>query len=275
LCKPISGQDISLIPPHILYAEPFTGGGAVYFHKPPSRVEVLNDTNVELMNFYEVARDHFQSLQKKIRNTLHSRDAFRQATVIHHNPDMFDPIKRAWAVWVICSQSFASKMDGAFGFDKTRNTTSLRIANKRVNFTKEYAKRLEQAQIERTDALYIIKSRDFEGAFFYCDPPYIGTNCGHYDGYSEGDYKALLETLSAIHGKFLLSSYPTAILDKYVKRNNWHQISREMFVSINHKSGLKKRKTELLTANYPIEELDANPNKQGGKDPGSTPPSLF
>lgn len=43
---------ISLIPNHRLYAEPFTGGGAVFFMKPPSRVEVLNDTNGELMNFY-------------------------------------------------------------------------------------------------------------------------------------------------------------------------------------------------------------------------------
>src|ERR1700744_2874041 len=102
---------ISLIPEHVLYAEPFTGGGAVFFHKPPSRSEVLNDTNGELMNFYRVTRNNFESLQKMIRDTLHSRNAFRQAEVIYHNPDLFDEVERAWAVWVICAQAFSAKMD--------------------------------------------------------------------------------------------------------------------------------------------------------------------
>jgi len=44
----------SLIPEHTLYSEPFIGGGAIFFAKEPSPVEVLNDTNKELMNFYKV-----------------------------------------------------------------------------------------------------------------------------------------------------------------------------------------------------------------------------
>ncbi len=183
---------ITLIPEHILYAEPFTGGGAVFFHKLPSKSEVLNDTNGELMNFYKSTRDNFSPLQKMIKRTLHCRNSFRQAQVVYHNPDLFDEVRRAWAVWVLCSQGFASKMDGPYGFDKTNNTTSKRIANKRENFTQVYAERLEMVQIECADALYVIQSRDFEGAFFYCDPPYVGSNLGHYKGYTEADYEALL-----------------------------------------------------------------------------------
>lgn len=244
---------VSLIPEHILYAEPFTGGGAVFFHKPPSKVEVLNDTNGELMNFYKVTRDQFKPLQKMIQRTLHCRNAFRQAEVIYHNPDLFDEVRRAWAVWVICAQSFSSRMDGPFGYDKTQNTTSKRIANKRINFTEEYAKRMELIQIECADALYIIKSRDHEQAFFYCDPPYVGTACGHYKGYTEADYEALLELLSRIKGKFLLSSYPTKILSQYAKKYKWPSMKRELFVTVNMKSGNAKKKIEVLTANYPLE----------------------
>lgn len=243
---------VSLMPPHELYAEPFTGGGAVFFNKPASKVEVINDTNGELMNFYTVTRDKFPQLQKMIRSTLHSRNAFRQAEVVYNNPDLFDEIKRAWAVWTICSQGFAAKMDGPFGFDKSNNTTSKRISNKRKNFTAEYSDRLEQVQIECTDALYIIQSRDHQGAFFYCDPPYVGSNCGHYKGYTESDYEALLANLAAIKGKFLLSSYPTALLDSYIKNNGWYTISKEMYVTVNAKSGTLKKKIEVLTANYPI-----------------------
>ena len=46
---------ISLLPDHNLYCEPFVGGAAVFFAKEPSGVEVLNDTNTELINFYRVS----------------------------------------------------------------------------------------------------------------------------------------------------------------------------------------------------------------------------
>lgn len=243
---------ISLIPEHILYGEPFTGGAAVFFHKPPSKCEVLNDTNGELMNFYRVVQEKFKPLQKMIRQTLHCRKSYKHAEVIYHHPDLFNEVQRAWAVWVICSQGFASKMDGPFGFDKTANSTSKRIAFKRDNFTEAYTNRLEHVQIESADALYIIQSRDHEEAFFYCDPPYVGSNCGHYKGYTEADYEALLSLLSRIKGKFLLSSYPSDLLNRYSLEHGWHSIHRELFVTVNLKSGNPKKKTEVLTANYPI-----------------------
>lgn len=55
LCSTI----LSLIPSHTLYAEPFVGGGAVFFGKEPSAVEVINDTNKELINFYQVVKNRY------------------------------------------------------------------------------------------------------------------------------------------------------------------------------------------------------------------------
>ncbi|MGN6639017.1 MAG: DNA adenine methylase, partial [Mucilaginibacter sp.] len=118
-----------------------------------------------------------------------------------------------------------------------------------------YAKRLEKVQIECADALYIIQSRDHEGAFFYCDPPYVGSNCGHYKGYTEADYEALLRLLSGIKGKFLLSSYPTGLLERYRSEFGWCQIERELLVTVNIKGGNPKKKTEVLTANYPLRDI--------------------
>lgn len=43
---------LPLIPDHVTYVEPFLGGGAVFWTKPKSEVEVINDTNRELINFY-------------------------------------------------------------------------------------------------------------------------------------------------------------------------------------------------------------------------------
>ena len=248
----LANKIISLIPEHTLYCEPFLGGAAVFFAKDPSPVEVLNDTNRELINFYHVVQNDYLNLEKHIRITLHSRDLHRNASVIYNYPNLFNEIQRAWAVWVLASQSFSSQLDGSFGYDVKRNTTTKKVINKRDGFTENMAIRLQNVQLERADALYVIKSRDAVDNFFYCDPPYFNSDCGHYDGYSEQDFENLLKTLSEIKGKFLLSSYPSPILQKYAKENGWHMWSVEQNVTINNKSGYIKRKTEVLTANYPI-----------------------
>jgi len=248
----LAAKIVSLIPKHHLYCEPFIGGAAVFFAKEASPVEVINDTNRELMNFYRVAKDDFVSLEKEIRISLHSRDLHRKASVIYNNPDMFSEIKRAWAVWVLSSQSFCSKLSGPWGYDKTTNTTTQKIINKRESFTEEIAIRLQNCQIECADALYIINSRDTENSFFYCDPPYYNSNCGHYAGFSIQDYENLLILLSQIKGKFLLSSYPSPVLAKYISDFGWHSWSIDQKVSVNTKTGNQKTKTEMLVANYPI-----------------------
>lgn len=38
---------VSLMPPHKSYLEPFFGSGAVFFKKPPSRIETINDLDDE------------------------------------------------------------------------------------------------------------------------------------------------------------------------------------------------------------------------------------
>lgn len=243
---------IPLIPPHTLYCEPFVGGGAIFYSKGISDVEVLNDTNRELINFYRIVQQDFVGLEKEIRISLHSRLMHRHAGIINAHPELFSDIKRAWAVWVLCSQSFATKMDGPFGYDRTSNTTTKKIANKKSSFTEDIAIRLQNVQLECADALYVIRSRDAAGSFFYCDPPYYNSDCGHYDGYSIEDYEALLKTLSSIKGKFLLSSYPSDLLTQYTKEYKWYTRVFEQGVSINAKSGYLKKKWEVLTSNYPI-----------------------
>jgi DNA adenine methylase len=245
---------LKLIPDHNLYAEPFFGGGAVFFEKPKSNVEVINDTNKEIINFYRTVQNDFVSLEKEIRITLHSRDLHRKASTIYNNPDMFPELKRAWAFWTLASQSFASIIDGSWGYDIAKHTTSKKITNKREGFTEDYAIRLQQVQIECTDAIRIIKSRDSKDAFFYCDPPYYNSDCGHYDGYTIEDFEMLLKTLSCIQGKFMLSSYPSPILKQYAKQFGWYQVEIKQKVSVANNNTTKgqKLKTEVITANYPI-----------------------
>lgn len=250
---------LPIIPEHLTYVEPFVGGGAIFWSKEPSKVEVINDYNRELINFYEICKNDFVELEKMIRISLHSRSLHSDAQVIYKHPHLFTRLQRAWAVWVLCNQSFSAKMDDVWAYDKTGNVHANKLFNNRNSFTEEYAIRLQNVQIENTDALRIINSRDHEQAFHYCDPPYYNSNCGHYDGYSSSDYAALLKCLSEVKGKFLLSSYPSVELSEYTKNFNWVSIKLQRQVAVDNVSGKeRKKKTEVLTANYELKNQQQN-----------------
>jgi DNA adenine methylase len=155
------------------------------------------------------------------------------------------------ALWVLSTQSFSANLDNSWGYDKKKHTTSLKIQNRKEEFTEQLALRLQNVQIECADALYIIERRDGVDSFFYCDPPYYNSNLGHYNGYSEQDFENLLKLLSSIKGKFLLSSYPSDLLAKYSNKYKWHTITIDQRVTA---AGADKKlfKVEVLTANYKI-----------------------
>ena len=71
----------------------------------------------------------------------------------------------------------------------------------------KYFKRLEKVFISCDDALKVIKQWDSPQTFFYCDPPYLGADQGHYSGYSVGDFQNLIDTLNSCEGSFLVSCY--------------------------------------------------------------------
>ena len=84
-------------------------------------------------------------------------------------------------------------------------------------------------ELEDGDALRIMRSRDTDQTLYYCHPPYVGTDQGHYDGYSKDDYEQLLSELAQIEGKFLLSSYRSSeSLDRAVAEHGWNSVEIKM-----------------------------------------------
>ena len=239
---------VPLIPKHTAYTEVFAGGLAVLFAKEKSDIEVINDINGELINFYRVCQTRFDELKVELMTTLHSRDLHRYADFIYNHPIYFDEVKRAWALWVLSKMSFASRLDGSFGYDKTKGTMAKKIDFAIQNFDERIHDRLRRVTVENTDALRILKSRDTENTFHFVDPPYVGSDLGHYKGYNEQNFTELLELLATIKGKFMLTMFPNEILSKFAKENNWKTVEIERTISA---SKTKRRKqTELIVMNY-------------------------
>ncbi|MCI2229937.1 DNA adenine methylase [Polaribacter sp. MSW13] len=243
---------LPFIPNHKIYTEAFFGGGAIFFAKPPSEAEIINDTNNMVVNFYEVVQTNFEALKTKIEATLFSRATYTVALAIYRMPHLFDRIQQAWAFYVGTNMGFSCQI-GSWGYDKYSKRVKA-FQNKKLAFNEEIFKRLENAQIENNDACKVIQSRDAEDAFHYIDPPYFNSNMGHYDGYTAADFRDLMETISSIKGKFLLSSYPSEILDEYIQKNGWYTKTFDKPLSARKAVAGKDRgrKIEVLTANYPI-----------------------
>src|SRR5271168_1781847 len=77
----LAPQIVRHFPPHLTYVEPFGGSAAVLFAKEPAKVEVYNDIDGELVNFFRVLR-HPQlcgKLRVVAENTLYARSEFELA----------------------------------------------------------------------------------------------------------------------------------------------------------------------------------------------------
>ena len=240
---------LPLIPAHDLYTEAFFGGGAVLFAKAPAKVEVINDLNDFVINFYQVLQDDFDGLQKLVERTLHSRSLYRQAMEVYRHSFVYHSTVKAGAFWVLTQQGFAHGI-GNWGYDKSSNNIAKSMVGAKALFSEELKARVSLLQIEHNDANQVIKSRDHAGAFHYVDPPYFNSDCGHYDGYTERDFERLLERLSQCQGKFLLSSYPSPVLADWTAKQGWETLTFTKGISV-HK-GTNGTKQEVLTANYTI-----------------------
>ena len=232
---------------HRTYVEPFFGGGAVFFGKQKSDVEVINDKLDMAINFYQVAQSDFERLQSMIRRTLHAERAYLESKAIIKNPGGHTPLRRAWAFWCQTALTFSHTVCGGFAFSKGHTARS--TANRRRAFTRELTERLEEVQIFCRDALDVIRKFDAEDTFFYFDPPYANSDCGHYNKGKDVFYD-LLELLPSLKGRWLLSSYPCIELSELRKHPNicFREVNKPISVSGKHNAG--KRKVECLTWNY-------------------------
>jgi DNA adenine methylase len=242
---------LPLIPSHQTYVEPFFGGGALFFAKNPAPLEVINDTNELLINFYRQMVINFDALNLEIKATMHSRASHFKAGQIIKGRIVATDLERAWAMYVSIGQGFGNMINKGWGF---QNSVEGRVAkvwkNMRANF-EQYQTRLQNVQIDCQDALKVIRLYDSETTLFYCDPPYYNSDCGHYKSYNEEHYQELIDLLLTIKGKFILSSYPNRVIDskQWIYRNDIVQNR-----AVNAAKGATK--IETIITNYLTPQLN-------------------
>ncbi len=70
----LADKIVPLMPPHHCYVEVFAGAAWLLFKKPESRVEVINDINLDLVTLYRVVKNHLDEFVRYLRWILVSRE---------------------------------------------------------------------------------------------------------------------------------------------------------------------------------------------------------
>lgn len=205
---------VAQMPPHCSYVEPFCGSAAVFFRKPPSGLEVLNDLNSDVVNFFTLLRDQTESLVRLIDLTPFSREEYERSFEVHE-----DPLERARRFYVRSWQGFrgGGTYDPKGWSHRTLDTTRSNTRDwSRLDGLFLGARRLKDAQIEHRDALELLERYDSPDTLFYIDPPYVISSRSRSEKkyiyeMDDSDHRTLSAALHALKGMVLLSGYDSRL----------------------------------------------------------------
>lgn len=234
------------IPEHRNYVEPFFGSGAIFFNKKPAYLEIINDVDDDIVNFFRVLRENEEDLIRKISFTPYSRKEYENAYLNSKE----EPIERARKFAVKCWQGFGCGNRYKNGYRRGIGETSPNPAKawKEMPETLQYAaERLKNAQIENMDAIKLINDMKGENTFIYCDPPYMQETRKRYlynHEMEDVDHKRLLETILKSDCKIMISGYENELYNKMLV--GWNKAHKETTAECSVK------RTETIWYNYDL-----------------------
>lgn len=232
---------IEMIPEHTCYVELFFGAGWVYFGKNPSKVEVINDIDKELINLFKMVKYHAPEIERLLQYEFSGRDIFEEYK--NYSIEYLTEIHRAVRFLYLISQSFASK-GNHYGYGTNTKPSPQIFYNGVLTEIKD---RLRNTYVENLSFEKIIEKYDRKYSFFFCDPPYFET-AGYKNKFGEMEHLILRDKLKSLEGKFLLT------INDHPKVREWYEGFSIKEVGVNYsisklQEGRKKYK-ELIITNY-------------------------
>jgi DNA adenine methylase len=227
-----------------LYAEPFFGAGAVYFHLPePPKTVLLNDLDGDVWNLFTVLKSPAQRarLEAALASVLFHRQQLEQFKAARPA----DPVQRAVRFLYLSNLT----LYGSGNTLKYEPNQALKLARERI---RPCAEQLQKALFTNDDFRDFFKRTRHGMAraaspLIYCDPPYLGTTSYDYKDsgiWTKKDLAELLDLLKATGAKFLVSEFDSPdVLAEAKKR-------KLKIIMLGERQNLKNRRTEILLKNY-------------------------
>lgn len=178
------------LPEHTAYVEPFAGGGSIFFAKPKTAINHLNDIDEDLANVYIAIRDTPNELSKFITKRRRSRIPDELTQSVNYG----DPLPATKELHTFFKYHFQpiNDLERAgrwFYLNRTSYSGIMNFQNMYFGYgdkfsmqPKNWARNIERTSQKLQDV--IITSHDFEtiienspdGALLFIDPPYFNAD---------------------------------------------------------------------------------------------------
>lgn len=171
------------------------------FAKEPSKAEVINDINGDLVNLYRVVQHHLDELMRQYRWALTSRQLWdwTKATA----PATLTDVQRAARFYYLQRNAFGGKVSGqTFGTSAT-SPARLNLLRMEEDLSAAHL-RLSRVTIEHLPWQDAVMRYDRPDTFFFVDPPYWQTE-GYSIEFGWEHYEALAQLMGSVKGKVLLT----------------------------------------------------------------------
>lgn len=263
----------AMMPDHKRYVEPFAGSLAVLLAKPPSRHEIVNDLDSDLMTFWRVLRDTPNELARACFLTPHSR-AERRAAI--HIPDGVTDLERARLVWSALVQGRSGTLANT-GWRHSREAARgdhARVMRRYVERIERVAERIRDVTLECRPATEVIERYGADtNTLLYCDPPYLGsTRRFNYktEMLEDAAHRELAAALREARATVVLSGYHSELYDTLY--GDWFRVELPARTSQGSNAPLKgHERTEVLWSNRALEFRDNEGCRSGAASRNSTP----
>lgn len=250
---------IPLIPAHTCYVEPFAGGAWVLFGKPPSPVEVLNDIDQELINFFRVLKQKPEELIASFEWELVSRAEFTR--LANSDPTTLQDVERAHRFYYLIMAGWGGELDYprfqtsiSDGGHGNRLIGALKHLRQRLDPVYE---RLKTVIIENLSWEDCLDRYDETRTVMYIDPPYPQNGCNYKHNMQDWeDHRRLANRLAQAKCKWILSSYDIA--EMHSLYDGYNIISVQTISGMNQKKNGSERvvNREVLITNFNTETHD-------------------
>jgi DNA adenine methylase len=244
---------ISLLPPHRIYLEAFSGAASVLLNKKPVEVEAYNDLDLKITRLFRVLQKEGRQFVERLRFIPYSEHEFESSA---NYPKDASELDKAICDFIRWRQSFGGR--GKAWSYTTKRARGGMAGDVNAWWTAieqlpEIIERLKRVQILSQPAIRAIHRFDHPDALIYCDPPYLhetrNPNSRNVYGIemTEKDHYELGKVLNTCVSKVIISGYPSALYENIFKK--WRRIE---FDIANHAAGGRKksRKRETIWLNW-------------------------
>ena len=240
---------LPFVPKHDAYLEPFAGSLAVLLNKPVSKIEIVNDLDYLIFNFFKVLRDHKEDLLQKLEYTLYSKNEFQLAVSVTKDSSLWskvDQIELARCTYCIITMAIQTSVRSSgsssnFAMVYKIKAGTGRFLQHKVKIERDLSlisKRLRSVAIENKDAIdlleKILSHDDAWRYFIYCDPPYIissmkSNSTYRIDSSKEEWHEKFLCSIIDKKAKIMVSGYESDLYNDILagwNKAHWHAQSR-------------------------------------------------